>query len=75
MHTSIPLLLAVFVLGFALGALLVAVQRRTRIEKLKQEFQQQLESIVERTETEPSAQGKAAESEPDKAPTNPTRAA
>lgn len=71
MHTS--LLLAVFVLGFALGALLVAVQRRTRIEKLKQEFQQQLESLVQRADSELPAKGK--DSEPDKAPANPTRAA
>jgi hypothetical protein len=43
---SIVLVIATFVLGFAAGAFLIAVERRARIAKIKQDFQEHLESIV-----------------------------
>jgi Flp pilus assembly protein TadB len=77
MPISIPLILAVFLLGFALGALLVAIERRTRIESLKQDFQAQLEAIVQRAGPEASdAVSKTASSEPrEKVHADPSRAA
>lgn len=46
MAISAARIVAVFLLGFAVGALLIALQRRARIDKIKQEFQAQLEAIV-----------------------------
>ncbi len=75
MPTTIPLLLAVFVFGFALGGFLVALQRNSRIEKLKQEFQAQLEALVEKNGADLTASTRTASSEPEKAPAGPSRAA
>jgi hypothetical protein len=46
MNVSVLLLLAVFCVGFALGALLISIQRQVAIEKLRAEFQAKLEGVM-----------------------------
>ncbi len=61
MAISVAHIVAVFLLGFALGGSLVALQRRARIDKIKQEFQAQLEAIVtQQNAGETTASGNAA---------------
>ncbi len=70
--TSITFILAAFLLGFVLGALLVAIERSARIERLKQQFQADLEAMGQRigqnvTKTEPESASRKAHSDPTRA--------